>query len=103
VEDYHSSDSLALLSKKVAFPQFEVESLQTVIMLVMMIGAMNLEEEFVSMKAVLERLSKDSAENDAGIKCQEEHIAKLLKKLDEWPCASSNNGASNDEDEKGSN
>ena len=53
------------------------------------------------MKAMLERLSKESAKNVARIKHQEEHIAKLLKKLDKGPCASSNKGASSDEDEKG--
>jgi len=55
------------------------------------------------MKAMLERLSKESAEKDACIKCQEEHIAELLQKLDKGPCASSNRGISSDEDEKGCN
>ena len=55
-----------------------------------MIGAINFEEEFTSMKAILERLSKESAEKDARIKRQEEHIAKLLKKLDKGLRASSN-------------
>jgi len=40
---------------------------------------------------------------DACIKRQEEDIAKLLKKLDKGSHASSNKGASGDEDEKGSN
>ena len=44
-----------------------------------MIGAMNLEEEFVSMKVALERLSKENAEKDAHIKRHEEHIAKSLQ------------------------
>jgi len=69
----------------------------------MMVGAVNLEEEFVTMKATLERLSKESAEKDTCIKRQEEHITKLLKKLDKGPHASSNRGASSDEDENGSN
>ena len=55
------------------------------------------------MKVVLERLSKESAQKGACIKRQEEHIAKLLKKLDKWPRALSNRGASSDEDEKRSN
>jgi len=67
----------------------------------MMIGVVNFEEEFASMKATLERLSKESAEKDARIKRQEEHIAKLLKKLDKGPRASSNRGVSSDDDEKG--
>jgi len=48
----------------------------------MMIGAVNFEEEFARMKATLERLSKESAKKDTRFRRQEEHIAKLLKKLD---------------------
>ena len=69
----------------------------------MMIGVVNFEKEFTSMTAILERLSEESVEKDARIKCQEEHIAKLLKKLDNEPCASLNRGASSNEDKKGSN
>jgi len=69
----------------------------------MMIGVVNFEEEFASMKATLERLSKESAEKDARIRRQEEHIVKLLKKLDKGPRASSTRGASSNEDKKGSN
>jgi len=69
----------------------------------MMIGVANFEEEFASMKATLETLSKESAEKDARIKRQEEQITKLLKRLDKGPRASSNRGASSDEDEKESN
>jgi len=68
-----------------------------------MIGAVNFEEEFASIKATLERLSEKSTEKDAHIKSQEEHIAKLLKKLDKGQCESSNKGACSDKDEKGSN
>ena len=68
VEDYYSSDSTAS-----QFPQSKLELSQTVIMPAMMIGAANFEEEFASMKAMLERLSKESAEKDARIKRQEEH------------------------------
>jgi len=102
VEDYYSSDSSTSLPNKVVFPQSEAESSQTVIMPAM-IGAMNLEEEFASMKATLKRLSKESAEKDARIKRQEEHITKLLKKLDKGFRTSSNRGASSDEDKKESN
>jgi len=65
------------------------------------VGAINFEEEVASMKATLERLSKENAEKNARIKRQEEHIAKLLKKLDKGPRASSNKGASSDETKKG--
>ena len=68
VEDYYNSDSFVSPLKKVFFPQSEAKSSQTVIMPAMMIGAVNLEEEFASMKSTLERLSKESAEKDARIK-----------------------------------
>ena len=58
----------------------------------MVIGAVNFEEEFASMKATLEIPSKESAEKDARIKRLEEHIVKLLKKLDKGSRASSNRG-----------
>jgi len=69
----------------------------------MIIGAVNFEEEFTSMKATLERLSKKSTKKDAHIRRQKEHIAKLLNKLDKGLHASFNKGASSDEDKKGSN
>ena len=50
------------------FSQFEAESSQKVIMPAMMIGDVNFEEAVASMKATLERLSKQSAEKDAHIK-----------------------------------
>jgi len=103
VEDYYNSDSSASPPKKVVFPQSKAESSQTAIMPAMMIGAVNFEEEFASMKATLERLLKESAEKDARIQRQKEHISKLLKKLDKGPCESSNRGVSSDEDEEGSN
>jgi len=56
----------------------------------MMIEAFDFEENFASMKATVERLSKESAEKDARIKRQEKHIAKLLKTPDKGPRASSN-------------
>ena len=102
VEDYYSSDSSASSPGKAALSQYEAKSSHTVIMPPMMIGAVNFEEEFASMKATLERLSKESAEKDAQIKRQKEHISKLLKKLDKGPRVSSNKGI-NSEDEKGFN
>jgi len=103
VEDYYSSDFSSSSLRKAALTQSEAQSSPTVIVHAMIIGAVNFEEEFASMKATLERLSKKSAEKDARIKRQEEHIAKLLKKLYKGTRASSNKGVSSDEDEKGSN
>ena len=50
VEDYYSSDSSASPPKKVVLSQSKAESSQTVIMPAMMIGAVNFEEEFASIK-----------------------------------------------------
>jgi len=103
VEGYYSSDSSASSPRRATIPESEAESSPTIIMPATMVGAINFEEEFAIMKATLGRLSKESAEKDARIKRQEEHIAKLRKKLDKGPRASSNKGTSSDEDEKGSN
>ena len=67
-----------------------------------MIGVVNFKEEFASMKGTLEMLSKESEEKDAHIKCQEEHIAeehiaKLLKKLDK---KGSNRSKASEDDER---
>ena len=51
MEDYYSSDSSASSPKKVVFLQSEGKSSQTIIMLAMMIGAVNFEEEFASIKS----------------------------------------------------
>jgi len=48
----------------------------------MMIEATSAKEQLGSMKATLDRVSKDSAEKDAQIKCQNKQIAKLMKKLE---------------------
>ena len=68
VEDYYSNDSPASPPNKVVFPQSEAELSQIVIMPAMMIGVVNLEEELVSMEATLERLSKESAKKDSGLR-----------------------------------
>jgi len=102
VEDYYSSDFSASSPRKAALAQSEAESSPTVIMPAMMIEAVNFEEEFACMKAMLERLFRESAKKDAQIKRQKEHISKLLKKLDKGPRVSSNKGI-NSEDEKGFN
>jgi len=80
VEDYYSGNSSAPLPRKAVFSQSKIELSRTVIVPPMMIGAVNFEEELASMKATLERLSKESTEKDTRIKLQEEHIAKLIKK-----------------------
>ena len=40
------------------------------------------------MKAMLEWLIKESEEKEAGIKLQEEQIARLTKRLEKWPAQS---------------
>jgi len=63
----------------------EAESSKTVVMPVMTIGTNNLEEEMVSMKAMLEQIVKESEEKEAHIKLQEEKIARLTRKLKNQP------------------
>jgi len=45
--------------------QLETESSNSIIMPVMVMEATNVEEQLVNMKAILERLIKDSLEKDA--------------------------------------
>jgi len=47
-----------------------------------MIGSTTLEKEMANMKAILEKLTRESEENEACIKLQAEKIAKLTKKLE---------------------
>jgi len=48
---------------------------------VMTIGTNSLEEEMAAMKAMLERLVKESEEKEVRIKLQEETIARLTRSL----------------------
>ena len=54
-------------------------------MLVMTTGTNNLEEEMPAMKAMLERLVKESEKKEARIKLQEEKIARLTRGLKKQP------------------
>ena len=64
-DDYGGSDSSPISPRDWLFSQVEVESSNTIIMPVMVTGAINFEEELANMKATLERLSKESEEKDA--------------------------------------
>ena len=48
----------------------------------MIICTNNMKEEMAAMKAMLERLIKESEEKEAHIKLQEEKIARLTKLLE---------------------
>ena len=50
----------------------------------MTIGTNNLEEEMAAMKAMLERLIKESEEKEVCIKLLKEKIARLTRKLKKW-------------------
>ena len=81
----------------------EVKSSDIVVMPVMVTEAANIKEQLASMKATLDRLSKESAEKDAQIKCQKEHIAQLMKKLEKKSSEFSNKGSSDEDTDKESN
>jgi len=59
----------------------EVESSKTFVMPAMMTSSTTLEEEMTNMKAILEKLTRESKEDEERIKLQEEKIAKLSRKL----------------------
>jgi len=80
--------------------EIEVESSDTVIMSVMMTGAANLEEQLASMKATLDRLSKESAEKDAQIRRQNDQIAELTKRLEKKFPEASNKGSGAEDSDK---
>jgi len=88
VEDYYKSDSSSPSVKHACQSATEPESSKTVVMPIMIIGRNDLEEEMTAMKAMLERLVKESEEKEARIKLQEEKITRLTKKLEKWPARS---------------
>jgi len=101
VEDHgytFSDSSLASPTELVA--QSETESSNSVITAVMVIEATNVEEQLTNMKAILERLVKESLEKDAQIKHQSESIAALMKKLEKRPLGSSTKGSNGKESNK---
>jgi len=55
------------------------------------------------MKATLDRLSKESAEKDAQIKCQNDQIAELMKKLKKKSSKASNKCSDAEDSDKESN
>ena len=65
--------------------------------------AINLKEQLASMKAMMERLCKESAQKDAQIKRQNKRIADLTKKLEKRPIEASNKCSSAEESDAESN
>jgi len=65
--------------------------------------AINLEEQLASMKAMMKRHCKESAQKDAQIKRQNKRIANLTKELEKRPIEASNKCSSAEESDKESN
>jgi len=65
---YASNDSSLTSSKESLFSQIEIECSDAIIISIMMTKVANLKELITSMKAMLERLSKESLKKDAQIK-----------------------------------
>ena len=68
VEDYYNSDSSSPSLKQVFQSKIKAESFKTVVIPVMTIGRNDLEEKMAAMKAILERLVKESEEKEVCIK-----------------------------------
>ena len=64
-DGYSSSDASLASSKGSLFSHVKIEFSDTVIMPVMVTAATNFKEQLASMKATLDKLSKESAEKDA--------------------------------------
>ena len=103
LQSHYSSKSSSPSPKGVRISETDAESSGIVIMPVMMIRAANLEEQLASMKATLDRLSKDSAENNAQIKCQNDQIAELMKRLEKKFSEAFNKGSGTVASDKDSN
>jgi len=69
----------------------------------MVAEAINLEEELVNIKAILEGLSKENEEKDAQIKRQNKQITDLKKKLEKRSSAASDKGSISEDSDKESN
>jgi len=102
-DSYSSSNSFAATPKESPSTHVEVESSDTVIMPVMVTEAAEIKDQLASMKATLDRLSKESAEKDAQINRQNEQIAKLMKKLEKKSSEASNKGSGDEDSDKESN
>jgi len=102
-DGHSSSDSSLSSSKESLFLHAEAESANTVIMLVMVTEAANVEEQLASMKAALDRLSRESAEKDAQIQRQNERIDELMKRLEKKSSEASNKGYDEEDSDKESN
>jgi len=72
------------------------------VMPVMTIGTKNWEEEMAAIKAMPERLVKESKENEARIKLQEEKIVRLTRNLKKQPARSFIKSLESEEEEKAS-
>jgi len=68
VEDYYNSDSSSQSLKQAFQSGTKAESSKTIVMQVMGIGINNLEQKANDIKAMLERLVKESEEKEAYIK-----------------------------------
>jgi len=100
LEDYYSSDFSVPSPKEARMLEIEAESSDIIIMPVMMIGAANLKEQLASMKATLDRISKESAEKDAQSKRQNDQIAELIKRLEKKFSVASNKGSGAEDSDK---
>ena len=69
-------------SKESLFLHVEVESSDTVVMPVIVTEVANVEEQLASMKAILDKLSRENAEKDAQSKCQNEQVTELMRHLE---------------------
>jgi len=82
VEGYYNSNSSSSTPKQAFQLKTKAESSKTVIILVMTIGKNNWEDEMAAMKAMLEKIVKESIRNEVHFKLHEEKIARLMRNLE---------------------
>ena len=100
LEDYYNRNSSLPSPKGMHFSEIEADSSKTDITPTMMTGSTTLEEEMANMKAILENLTRESAEKEACIKFQEEKIARLTKKLEKQSTQSLAKDSKSEDSEK---
>ena len=82
VKDYYSSNSSLPSPKGTRLSETKAESFKTIVMPAMMTGSITLEDEMTNMKAILEKLTRESEEKGERTKLQDENIGKMTKKLE---------------------
>jgi len=99
-DGYSSNDSSLPSSNESLSLHIEAESSNIFSMSAMVTEDANVEEQLASVKATLDRLSRESAEKDAQIKRQNGQITELIERLEKKLSEASNKGSDEEDSDK---